>query len=344
MLPRGHDMQREVLLNINDEKTFLSACTVDKATYKLCDDIFFRNRIVKQFPILLKDKPKDLSWKDYYLKNVYYMDLLNDLGFTWSGKTSEAESKIYYDILKKYKENYKLEAAIEQASEKGLTDLVVYFVENSKRDGDFDDLFFNNAFHLALASKKTSLVNYFITFIEFEPSDIYFAMKYGDEKLVDLMFEKLGINEETINKAFLGAAASGNKKAFHKYLDMGAELNSNILSGVSVYRDYPANIEWFEYVKSLLDERNIVYDMYKITRLVARNSNLTLFGYLIEKYNMKDVEHLNNFVINILDANRNTDTIPYLLSLGANDYESFYVNARRNAEWREYFSNKLRGF
>ncbi len=101
MLPRGRDMQREVLLNIQDEKTFLSACTIDKATYKLCDDVFFRNRIARSFSLLLDKKPLNLSWKKYYLKTVYYIDLLNDLGFKWR-KRYNSDPEIYYNLLKDY--------------------------------------------------------------------------------------------------------------------------------------------------------------------------------------------------------------------------------------------------
>ena len=73
------DADREILLNVGD-KELMTICIPPKNRYtrKLCDENFFRNRVVKYFNIT--NKPTDLTWKKVYV----ITRLLAELGITSS--------------------------------------------------------------------------------------------------------------------------------------------------------------------------------------------------------------------------------------------------------------------
>ena len=71
------DADREILLNV-DDRELMAICIPPKNRYtrKLCDENFFRNRVVKYFNIT--NKPADLTWKKVYVTTR----LLTELGIS----------------------------------------------------------------------------------------------------------------------------------------------------------------------------------------------------------------------------------------------------------------------
>ena len=66
------DVNREILLNIANDKDLLKACSVNNYFNKeVCDDIFFRNRLARTYPDTLKYKPENENWKNYFYKTVF---------------------------------------------------------------------------------------------------------------------------------------------------------------------------------------------------------------------------------------------------------------------------------
>ena len=79
------DQDREILLNIQDDKDLLKACSVNKYVYnEVCDDMFFRNRLARTYPDTLKYKDEDMKWKDYFLRVIYYVaKIKEDYGYIY---------------------------------------------------------------------------------------------------------------------------------------------------------------------------------------------------------------------------------------------------------------------
>lgn len=346
MLPQGgRDVKREVLLNINDEKSFLSACTVDKSTYSLCDNTFFRNRLNKKYPMALNLKPESLSWKEYYLQTVYYMDLMREMGFNWTGTVVNASAKQYYHILK----IKSTEVQIERAAEAGYSDVAIFLLEELKRDNTLQETYLINAFHLAILSKSKILIDYFINnnLIVLNVTDFYYAVRSGNDELIDYIFEILSRDEtiytQLLNEGLLGAAYSGNKRLFSKYLNLGANDYDEALLNASKNDKNVHIIDWFNYVLKIA-EKHVEVNMYGIVRYAAESDNNVLVKYLIEKYDIKDVVLFNNIVLAVLGVYSNKGTIiPYLLSLGANQYNRFYLKSvqHNKREWMEYFKHLI---
>lgn len=71
------DTDRVILMQLNDYD-LLSACQVNKYFNNLCNDNFFLQRIRNIFPNSMKYKPNNIGWKNYYLSQIYYIQLLRD--------------------------------------------------------------------------------------------------------------------------------------------------------------------------------------------------------------------------------------------------------------------------
>ena len=91
------DQDREILLNIADDKELLSVCSLNKYLYnKVCDDMFFRNRLARTYSDTLKYKSEDMSWKDYFLRVIYYIAKMRE---DYKYKYTEGNPKILYYIF-----------------------------------------------------------------------------------------------------------------------------------------------------------------------------------------------------------------------------------------------------
>jgi hypothetical protein len=61
------------LLEKLDDRSLINLCRTNVKFYKLCgEEDFWRNRCgQKFFPNYIKYKPKDMKWKDFYLRSIY---------------------------------------------------------------------------------------------------------------------------------------------------------------------------------------------------------------------------------------------------------------------------------
>ena len=86
-----------IVLKKLDDKSLLSLLQVNKE-YEALPDTFFEQRLQQKFPFLVRYKPSDISWKQYYLKNVHYIGKLKeeyDLDYVSFPGTSSKPEKIY---------------------------------------------------------------------------------------------------------------------------------------------------------------------------------------------------------------------------------------------------------
>ena len=118
------DTDREILSKLESDRDLLNACSLNKYTWKLCDDNFFRNRLITKYPDAVQYN-KIGKWKQYYLSSIYYISrMLEKHNFVY--KTGNP--KTYYDILFKTQH---LHVQLEKAAENNYMDLVNFLLNSS---------------------------------------------------------------------------------------------------------------------------------------------------------------------------------------------------------------------
>ena len=64
---------------MDNERDLLKACSLNKHfRNEVCTDVFFYNRIALKYPELLDNKPKNKSWKQYYLEYIREKALMEE--------------------------------------------------------------------------------------------------------------------------------------------------------------------------------------------------------------------------------------------------------------------------
>jgi hypothetical protein len=89
-----------LILEKLDNKTLLETCSLNSYLFGLCDNNFFKNRMKKEYFNIFQNKPENLSWKDYFLRTIFYIDKMKrEYNFDFTNKSS-GDPKNYYLILK----------------------------------------------------------------------------------------------------------------------------------------------------------------------------------------------------------------------------------------------------
>ena len=77
MLSGLKDVDREILKYI-DDKDLIKTCSIDRKTWnEVCDDNFLKRRLMK-YPEIEKYKLKDESYKQFFLRFVYYSSQMKE--------------------------------------------------------------------------------------------------------------------------------------------------------------------------------------------------------------------------------------------------------------------------
>lgn len=131
----------KLILNELNDRDLLAMCQVDKYTKSLCNNDFFKYRSIKKLPNSLLLNPTNDNWKNFYLNQIIYMELLDKrYGFIYS-VNSKATAKEYYDILKHYHDNLdKYDGTIEKIYENLVNnkyyDIIFYLLVNNYKRMD----------------------------------------------------------------------------------------------------------------------------------------------------------------------------------------------------------------
>ena len=88
------DLDRYLLL-IMDDETLFNILLTNRDINKLQNEDFWRDRTQRYFPYLIQYKNEDVSWKNFYLSNVFFLDKLGQYGFEYT----EGDPKFYYYII-----------------------------------------------------------------------------------------------------------------------------------------------------------------------------------------------------------------------------------------------------
>ena len=68
----------EYMTQFGDDEDILVMLKVNKKFNKIINDDFFRRVLQRKYPLLLKFKKDDESYRDFYIKMVYYIGLLEE--------------------------------------------------------------------------------------------------------------------------------------------------------------------------------------------------------------------------------------------------------------------------
>ena len=128
-LSKIKDVDKKILMEL-DDKSLLEFCKTGKYANELCkDELFWKKRFIDKFG--RADKNSDRSWKDFYLKMVYYLDKYsNHALYHMSLKGIKNLDLIKVLLVRKFNVNDGLLAA----SREGHKNLVEFFVSRGATD------------------------------------------------------------------------------------------------------------------------------------------------------------------------------------------------------------------
>ena len=301
------DVARQIIMELEDKDVF-KICSLDEAVGKdICDNAFYYNRMMKNYPNLIKFKPENLSWKKYYLRSVQYISLLDEeYNFKFS-KTSKADPIIYYEIISK--EN--IEADLERAAQLGLKDLVEYYLESG------EDVYTGNLFSTAVQGNDKSTIYYLLKLDNIEKDwniALYKSAANKNRTLINLFLEK-GAN---VNEGLQGAALSGDMSLINFFIEKGAnDWNKSISAASRSEKDNKKVIAFF------IDkaEKEGIQINWKIAILsAARAGNLDLVKFFSNQTYLNK-SYLGTVVAEALKGPNSQKIIEFLISKGFDNWQ-----------------------
>lgn len=316
LLSGNVDADREILFRVEDDKDLLTICSVNKYAFNdVCNDKFFQNRTIKKYPNTVNLKPKEMSWKNYYLHLIYYIDKIKRQGFDYQGERDPEE--IYNILLIKNPE-----VGLERAAQKNYPSLVNHFIqaEMVEEYNDWDTILLEgtkneNKEIIDIAIKKGA--NDF-------GYGLAIAAKLNNKELIDFFIEKGG----DLNQGLGGAAEAHNIDLINYFLSKKSNEWSwnEILLGASRGGHYDLVIEAIE------NEKNGNLFLNDAMEMSAGSGNLKLLKYFVETLGINGSVFISNAVSNVIFNNYKNpeEIIDYLESKGFNNWEYAILLAKRN--------------
>lgn len=253
-----------LLINISDEKDFLSLCQTNKRASEYCNnDELLLSRLGKYYPNLIKWKPKTTEWKKYYLKCMYYIGKLKEIGFEYTAKSTGPPSEYYYFSSKI--SNYSNE--ITKIIKMGYLDLFLFLAKKYT----FSDY------------NKTKILKY---------SPVEFVSKYLDE-----IFHPKELSNQSVLQLMFQFAAKGGRWDNHQFLL--SRFSDNNLFGMfpGLYLSFVGNggnkdiinyaIKKYSYIGN--DAVNLIIAMGAYEKLHIEIGD-KYFGMIEDLYNMEIIE------------------------------------------------------
>lgn len=122
MIFSNRDTNRMILDKL-DDKSVINLCSINN----VCDDKYFKNRIIEKYPDLIDQKEEYESWKQFFIRIVNRLPLSNL-------NTQKASNiKMDIDSTSKY---YERHGNIEYVAKKNLDELNVFMILNGIKIGD----------------------------------------------------------------------------------------------------------------------------------------------------------------------------------------------------------------
>ena len=121
------DIDREILLILNNED-MLSFALVNKYMFsKVCDDVFFRMKVYR-INLNPEYKNEDETWKQYYLRFIYYKNKMKNYGYEYvSGDFTKQDKIFHLDLWRN--DTGRKNSLLFNAAERGELDVVKHALE-----------------------------------------------------------------------------------------------------------------------------------------------------------------------------------------------------------------------
>ena len=203
-----------LILEKLDDRSLFSYCQTNQYANNVCqDENFWRNRLITKYGIETAElKNIDRSWKDFYLKLVYF-----DETYTPEKASLEAAKKGYDDLFfyfSKFINEYNKTRTIVRSLNKHLL-----------KYGNFSkiiDILAAEGFVLAVGYNKQDLINFYLPIIEKEGFNVPFLSNIAllrNGKISNLELEKFK-PEEGLKEAVY----SNNKKLIEYFINKLPEI------------------------------------------------------------------------------------------------------------------------
>lgn len=231
------DVDRLILEKLND-KDLLKTCKLGKYALELCDENFFRKRLMKDYPDSVKYK-NDKSWKNYYLSTIYYVSKMKE---EYNFVYKSGDPKEYWNMLNfkgyvallfeligknKAKDLYEIKIinypalvntafAIHGAARNNHKDFIDYLL--SQKENQF---ILNKGLEGATEDNNIELIEFFINkgANSFNES-LNIASIQGNINLIEFFINK-GVDD--LNQAMAQAAKENRKETVNYLIDKGAD-------------------------------------------------------------------------------------------------------------------------
>ena len=222
-LSKIRDVDLKILSEL-DDYDLLNYCKTHKYGSELCNnEDFWRNRVEAKFPGAGKIKSSKTSWKNFYLKIVYY-------------------SNKYKNMMDRY-QPWKSQAMFEAVRRNDI-DMIEFFIMQGASDWSSGMKF---AAHLG----NRKLVDFFIEKAESDGEEwdqydwdigLFWSSQGGHLDLMKFFIEK---GADQLNSALYSAAVGGHRNAIDYLISRGADDWSEGLRGAKQARNKEL-IEFFE--------------------------------------------------------------------------------------------------
>jgi len=271
------DTDREILLRFSD-KELIKTCSLNKYLFtSVCDDNFFRRKLALTYPDTLSSKPADMTYKQYYLKIVYYVaKMLEEFNYSYLSGNPKKQYRILH-VGNRYKN--KKHGLLIEASKGGELNIVKEAIRNGA------DIHLNDEQALGWASEYGNLdiVKYLVSLgADIHENDdivLRFASKNGYLEVVKYLVN-LGANIHAINDEALRLASRKGHVEVVKYLiSLGGNIHAND-EEVLIWAAYNGDLELVKYLVSL--GANIHAQNEAGLRYASSNGHLEVVKYLSE--------------------------------------------------------------
>ncbi len=206
-LSKIRDVDLKILSEL-DDRDLLNYCKTHKYGSELCNnEDFWRNRVQIKFPGAVKIKSSNGTWKNFYLKMVYYSD--------------------------RYRNN---DDAMFEAVRKNDMDMIQFFVMRGASD-------WFNGMKSAVKQGNRKLVDFFIEKAESEGEEwdrkewntgLFWSSQGGHLDLMKLFIEK---GADQLNSVLYAAAVGGHRNAIDYLISQGANRWDEGLRGAKKSRN-----------------------------------------------------------------------------------------------------------
>ena len=282
MLSGLKDVDREILKHVDDDE-LIRICSIDKKTWnEVCDDNFLRRRLAR-YPDIERYKLKDESFKEFFLRVLYYTAKMKEL---YHFEYRSGDFKEQYELLKRNSLPYdnrlsSPEGLFFDSIKLGFLDLVKYVIEKRViKDAKVSGL------KLAAEQGHLEIVKWLV--------------KYGVTPLDD---------------ALIGAANKGHIEIVKYLLKRGANVHAKSDQALGD-ASRTGNLEM---VKLLVESGANIHAVQDYAlRIAAGKGHLDVVKYFVE--HGADVNAMDGEPLIQAAYNRKLAVLKYLVRQGANPH------------------------